>query len=527
MIAEVTVKEVSVFRSGCSLKAEGSAEFAEGASVLRIHGLTAEADASSVRVLLPENVQGSNVQVRWPQDDELSPELEELIQKLDSLAARISACEVQEQIWKGNTVLSASQNFDLSMMKDYTEELPAQLSRIAEEKRRLNKERTELQKKQTELAAKENCPYIELNVQCSAAGTYPLAVEYFDPQASWNPSYEIRAEQEDEPLTVRLRANIRQNTGTDWQDVSLSLFTGNPSVSAQIPHMDPVHVAFEAPKPQPRMFAKTMRMSNFAAGATMEAAAMDDTMEMNLMEVAEETAVREEGETMSEYRLNGTWTICSDEADEHADLSVSKIPCTYHVVSLPGLSNSAYLAAEIKTEDLQDILDCSASLYLNGTYSGDVRISADLSKPTYDLSLGIDETVKITRTRKKKYSSSVLLKGQRKTDYEYEIEALSKKNRTCRVTVTDQIPVSEEKTIIVERGNLSGGTFEEETGNVTWNFELSPQEKKTLTLAYSVAWPKDRQITEKKVRVSRGYCPECGAPLSGGKFCDSCGYQVH
>ena len=80
--------------------------------------------------------------------------------------------------------------------------------------------------------------------------------------------------------------------------------------------------------------------------------------------------------------------------------------------------------------------------------------------------------------------------------YEYKIVVTSRKEEAVPVTVTDQIPVSDEKTITVDAVELSNGKLEAGTGLIRWDLELEPKETKTLKLAYNVAWPKDKLTQE-------------------------------
>ena len=238
-------KEISIFRSGCTVRTYGQAEF-DGQDVhLSIEGLSATAQPTSVRVLLGEGLTGSNVQVKYPTPEEEKKIFADVDRRIARVQARISACDVQEQIWKGNTSFSDSQNFDLKMMQDYATALPEQLERIFAEKSELQDELEKLQEERRELEKKSACPCAELDVSCVKAGTYPVMMEYYEPNAYWEPAYEIRAEEEDQPLIVRLRANIRQTSGRDWENVSISLYTGNPSVSADIPELKVKRVQFE------------------------------------------------------------------------------------------------------------------------------------------------------------------------------------------------------------------------------------------------------------------------------------------
>ena len=513
---------VSVFRKGCTVKTKGTAELPAGVSHVKIEGLSAGADAGSVRLLLGEAAHGSNVQITWPDEKEEKQRFAEIDAKLALNSAKLEACALQEKIWKENTVFSGSERFDLKMLEEYADAIPSRLEKIFCEKQELEQEKEKLLEERKQIEQENARPYAEADIECDKACVCPVELEYYDPSASWDPSYEIRAEEEDQPLTVRLRANIRQTTGMDWKDISLSLFTGTPGVTADIPEFRPVKLQFaEAPK---TLFKARGPMAGAMMSRAAAPMAMEDTAMMAVAEVQEETADSEVHETMREYVLKGNRTILSGHSDEHADLNVRKLACRYHAVSLPGMSDSAYLAAEVKTEDIQDLLDCQASLYLKGTYTGETAIRPDLGKETFDLSLGRDETIRIKRIEKKKYTSNVLLKGQLKTEYEYEIQISSMKPKTCQITVIDQIPVSADKAIIVEPGNLSGAKAEEETGEVRWEFELSPQESAVRTLAYTVYRPKDRQIREVSAPVpGRTFCRTCGSPLHGLKYCPECG----
>ena len=72
----------------------------------------------------------------------------------------------------------------------------------------------------------------------------------------------------------------------------------------------------------------------------------------------------------------------------------------------------------------------------------------------------------------------------------------SRKDKTISVTVCDQLPISDEKTIVIEPLELSGAEREEEKGFLRWTFDLAPGATKTVKLAWTVAWPKDKQTEE-------------------------------
>jgi hypothetical protein len=74
----------------------------------------------------------------------------------------------------------------------------------------------------------------------------------------------------------------------------------------------------------------------------------------------------------------------------------------------------------------------------------------------------------------------------------------------------------------VDKGEISGGKLNEESGEIRWDLDLKPQEKKDFTIAYNVAWPKDKKIEERTVQSGTRFCPVCGSRVYG-RFCPECG----
>ena len=62
------------------------------------------------------------------------------------------------------------------------------------------------------------------------------------------------------------------------------------------------------------------------------------------------------------------------------------------------------------------------------------------------------------------------------------------------MTLIDQIPVSQDKTIVVDAQEFSAGKLNEEAGEVKWELHPEPSSTKTIKLAYSISWPKDKEL---------------------------------
>ena len=64
----------------------------------------------------------------------------------------------------------------------------------------------------------------------------------------------------------------------------------------------------------------------------------------------------------------------------------------------------------------------------------------------------------------------------------------------------DQIPVSNDKAVTVDVIKLSEGVLNEEKGEVSWELMAEPKNAIELELSYSLAWPKDKRLSERTVR---------------------------
>lgn len=507
---ESKITELSVYRSGCIMKRRATVCLEAGPQRILLGGLTGSVDENSLRLFLPEGLQGSNVQLEYLKEEEKEARLKELKEKIAALTRRKDLAGRQAERWEQNADFSGRENLALSEMTAYLEDLPKRLEELADESARLGEEIVILKKQLDKERRAVSLPHVSAEITARKAGSYPLEFSYREMNAGWEPFYEIHAEGSGEELSLRLRSRIRQNSGQDWENVKLSLYTGNPAISGNIPKLPSSHIRIWEP-------SHTMGFESARAGKAMAKAAraMEDAMVMEEAAVpapyeAEATlmmnqvtvggAARNQGDTMTEYEIAGSWTL-RDGQEILCDLSEKTIPCRHHVVSVPKMGGEGYLAARVRTADLEELQDSFAAIYLKGDFAGQVCLEPDMTKEHYDLSLGIDEGIRVKRIMKKRHQSQQLLKGQKKTEYEYEITVSSRKEKETELTLWDQLPVSDDKSISVEIQEISEALRDEESGLLSWEFSLAPGETRSFRLAYSVAWPKDKQTREYPVEV--------------------------
>jgi uncharacterized protein (TIGR02231 family) len=235
-----------------------------------------------------------------------------------------------------------------------------------------------------------------------------------------------------------------------------------------------------------------MRMAESSAMVADEVGEDAEAVEME--EVRFEEASFVQSDTMNEYVLPGTYNISKDN-ETTLNVSSREVSCEFHEIAVPKKDTCAYLAAQVKTDDIAELSDTMTLIYHDDTYLGQANLDIDKTEEKTDISLGRDENIHLEKKELLNKTSENFIKTQKTTDHDYEITIRSNKNRDVNIKLVDQMPLSHLKDITVNAKELSGGKVEEATNEITWEFTLAPKETKTFRLTYAVSWPKDKQIS--------------------------------
>jgi len=110
------------------------------------------------------------------------------------------------------------------------------------------------------------------------------------------------------------------------------------------------------------------------------------------------------------------------------------------------------------------------------------------------LSLGRDGNVLVKRDKKKDYSSRQFVGSNQKIVFSYEISVRNKKAQNITVLIADQIPVSNDKEIVVDKLDDSNGDYNHESGILKWKKLIPAGKTELITLRYATRYPKNSNI---------------------------------
>lgn len=257
IVANASLNEVMVYKSGAELKHTAKVALPEGTSELIINNVASYIDESSIQVSAPANITIMSVAIAKdykPKEDKenLDPEylrkenlvkeaeksLNKSVIKKSALESTVTMLNQNQKIGGENTGLTV---LELSKMTDYylakQIDLQDQIADLREviATQQLTVQQLRQQLGNTNKKGASTGGQLVLQVMTKAAASNTISINYISPNAGWSAAYDLKADKISAPLTLVYKANVIQNTGLDWTKVKLTLSTGNPSVGSTAP----------------------------------------------------------------------------------------------------------------------------------------------------------------------------------------------------------------------------------------------------------------------------------------------------
>ncbi|KAA9333738.1 DUF4139 domain-containing protein [Adhaeribacter soli] len=318
-------------------------------------------------------------------------------------------------------------------------------------------------------------------------------ISYVVLNAGWQPAYDLRATNTKNPVTFFYKANVFQNTGVNWKNVQLTLATTNPSIGATKPQLQPWYLDFYA-MPKRKLFSrKDATTLSMQADKAAPVVAEEEVALASAQTTADYVQVSESALAVN-FELKIPYSVPADGKMQLVEIQQYEVPSTFIYTAVPKLAPEAFLTAQLTGWDELNILPGEANVFLEGTFTGKTFLNPQVTGDTLQVSLGRDKRVVLTREKVKEFKSKSFLGGNRKETRGFLISARNTRDQAIELTLEDQIPVSNNSQIEVELLDDGGGKLDKNTGKVTWQLKLNPNETKKVPLKFSVKYPKNEQV---------------------------------
>lgn len=389
---------------------------------------------------------------------------------------------------------------------------------------------TKLQAALYEISAMDNDPTAEIEILVNNNGTAKinseLEIRYIVANAGWVPTYDLIAEDINNPIQLKYKAKVFNNTNVDWNDIKIKLSTGDPMKNASKPELATWYLNYKTQQyayQQSNYGGYDNNLSNnsnqvqqnnneYNAPASMT---MDKLYSQELKKESEKQKKEQKAviayeeiqvsELSAEFDIKQMYSIPSDAKPYLVDVTSYNLPATYKHFCVPKIEKEAFMLARITGWEELNLVEGTANVYFGGTYVGQSYINPRSVDDTLDLSFGRDKKIVVTRTKLKDMNKDKVIGNNRKATFSYEMVIKNNRKGAVNLELNDQLPVSKNTDIVVESIELSKAQLDPATGKLKWNMTLAPDESKKVILTYSVKYPRSQSVnldnTKRKARA--------------------------
>ncbi|WP_298395356.1 DUF4139 domain-containing protein [Flavobacterium sp.] len=340
-----------------------------------------------------------------------------------------------------------------------------------------------------------------LQVMNEIAGNVTLDINYLTNAATWNPFYDLRVDNVKDPINMMYKAQVSQNTGIDWKKVKLTLSSGNPNQNNQQPILNSWFLRYQDLNHfKGNVYNKELtQASNPNAIQSIQESDFSDTVVAAMgikrykSSVTNYTSINENQLNVS-FDIDIPYDILSNGKAHSVALKEIKLPATYKYYAAPRVDKEAFLLAEINDYSKYNLLPGEANIIFEGLYVGKTTINPNQTTDTLNLSMGRDKKINIKREKVVDKSGTKFLSSYKEQTFTYDLTVRNNKKEEVFMLLKDQYPLSSDKEVTIELLEDGKAKVNSETGILTWELKLAPNETKKIRISYKVKYPKDKVI---------------------------------
>jgi len=397
----------------------------------------------------------------------------------------------------------------------------------------LAKEMELLTRKRKELDAgrsrTERETVVFVNNQTKRQATIELS--YLVNGANWTTQYNLRADPKKSNVLIEYNAVVNQTSGENWDGVSLSLSTAEPTMVSAPPVLDPMLVSLSLPvqtqQAEQQRFVQIENLrqqlqsrkynikKGIAANVDLNELAISNqsfvlqATGQQVKEFQKQLAViaRNEGVSVT-YNLPGRLSLPSRSDQQLVTIASVSAKADFTLIATPILTDYVYLQAELLNDSDTILLPGQASVFRNGEFVGKSQLPLVTIGGKLTAGFGIDSQVQVTRELEDKQTR--IQGGNRIDTYHYRIALSNYKNTAVELQLLDRLGYTENSSIKIELVKTEPQLCKDseylrtarKKGILRWDLNLPPNtiDENTTIVKYSFTMEYDRNM---QIQASR------------------------
>ena len=510
------LKHVTIYNQGANIERTGTFSVKKGSNKLVIQNVSPTLINESIQfVVFSDKVIINAVSKKMNYlgaKNHHSNEVDFLTDSLNTLKELIRNEKINLEVFvqekdllnQNKSVLKLSKEFIIDDLMDLTEyfrermlDVESNLSRTKFELSALDKNAKKIERQLKTLNNSANNQYSNIVIQLTAMvdGEYDYELSYNVNEAGWIPYYDIRTAKINSPVDLTYKAKVFQKTNENWENVKLTLSTGNLNQSNAAPAFNTDYVYFNnyAPKSKIKKELSSVEVSRNYSSELISQEDEEDEFKSSSLSSASFTTVNFSG-TQIEYNIDLPYSIPSLKEPKLIDIQRITLPASYDYYCYPKADKDVFLMCHFKSIGNQNFLPGNGQVYFEGKSIGKTFLDPFSTRSTLDLSLGRDVSVLVERKLLKKFSSETKIGDKIKKERSYEINIKNNKSISIDLKLVDQIPVSNNKGINVELIESSEADYNRQKGKLVWKLKIDPTQTIKKSFNYSIKHPENKPV---------------------------------
>jgi len=197
------------------------------------------------------------------------------------------------------------------------------------------------------------------------------------------------------------------------------------------------------------------------------------------------------------YQVAVPVTVPSDGQAHRTNLTQIDLSGKLSYATTPRLEPAAFVKEHLTNTSPDPLLPGKVNLFRDGDLIGSLTLPLISAGAEFDLFCGRDDAVKIEYKELVNRDGEIgILSHRKQNQRKYQIAIQNFRKNPIKLTVYDQIPISQDNDITVTPGQYSTKPtgVDKDSGKITWDLDLAPSEKKIIEFDYTVEWPAGKTI---------------------------------
>ena len=254
---------VTVYLNGAQITRTSNIKLPIGTTEFNFENLSPYIQESSIQIsgLKDASVLSINYGINYLSKHDKSVEVESIKKLINELKDKIQFednlisgyNEELSVLQKNRSLGNQNEIISLEKLQQFTSYFRKRMTAIKNDiytsnkkKNKYNEEILDLTKQLKEFNSGDKLQTGEIKVKLNTetATNLNLIIKYNVTNAGWFPIYELKAEKINMPLQLAYKAHVYQTTGTNWENVKLTLSTSDPNTNNIKPDLNPKYLNF-------------------------------------------------------------------------------------------------------------------------------------------------------------------------------------------------------------------------------------------------------------------------------------------